>query len=671
MLNTDFQAMKKTGSIGKILERISVKSLNLGTSFPMFKKCVVMRPRTGDIAEGDRLDFAVDIEYHGRPSVTVRADLAWGKTATINLTISELSGRMKFSFLHFPEPHWSMSFFEEPTINFEVESVFEGATVPQLSSLIVNQIKRVIRKRHTLPASRMRYKPFFSMPEDVPELNVNIGGLPLQEGVVKLKVCGARQLRYTRTGSHLFCVVSLNDLEESDDDRAAQRKKASQKQTQSLQVEVKLDDVSSGGAIADLGLVFAAQTSKKTDAPCRVAALLEGSPLQHTTLEIGDVIDQINGVPITSRKQALRLISKAGALIQFSATREVFIDSAVNDGIESEAAKTKRTQLVAVSESPQWNTTVEIPVTGAHRKLFVRIFDRKLHSNGKKIGKDFLIACTEVKLEALALFCVTHKASMREKFPLRATRDASAMIIGSLELQADFTPAGVATSPYMTPSDAGAGTGSDDGSAAHQSSGNTAKPASSSAYNSLQGTPAGSPTLRRRNVGGSANRGTNGSSSSSSSVGRGGGGGGGEGGSRNRSSSRSGNGSNTPDGGGGDGGGNSGNGGGFLDKLEGIFGGGNSNSNGNGSNGGGVGSELFTDLPNAERRMELDELMVTVQTQIDLESETRTELERQLDAADSNDVRLRLEANIKCSDERMSLLANRMLRVMSAVQTID
>ena len=80
---------------------------------------------------------------------------------------------------------------------------------------------------------------------------------------------------------------------------------------------------------------------------------------------------------------------------------------------------------------------------------------------------------------------------------------------------------------------------------------------------------------------------------------------------------------------------------------------------------------MFTDLPNAERRMELDELMVTVQTQIDLESETRTELERQLDAADSNDVRLRLEANIKCSDERMSLLANRMLRVMSAVQTID
>ena len=31
----------------------------------------------------------------------------------------------------------------------------------------------------------------------------------------------------------------------------------------------------------------------------------------------------------------------------------------------------------------------------------------------------------------------------------------------------------------------------------------------------------------------------------------------------------------------------------------------------------------------------------------------------------------RLEDNIKCSDERMSLLANRMLRVLSAVQTLD
>lgn len=672
--------MKNNTSVGKILERISVKSLNLGTSFPVFRKCSVMRPRTGDIGDGGSLDFAVDLEYHGRPSVTVRADLAWGKTATINLTIAELSGRMKISFKHFPQPHWSMSFVEEPTIQFEVESVFEGATVPQLSSLIVNQIKRVIRKRHTLPSARVRYKPFFSMPEDVPELNVNIGGLPLQEGMVKLKVCGARQLRYTRTGSHLFCVVSLNDVEESDDDRAERKGKESRRQTRSLQIEVELDEEKGG---ADLGLVFAAQASKKTDAACRVAALLPGSPLNHTTLEIGDVIDQINGVPVTSRKQALRLILKAGALIQFSATRDVIVDPAVNDGIESEAVKTKRTPLVAVSDAPQWNTTVDIPVTGAHRNLFVRIYDRKLHSNGKKIGKDFLIACTEVKLEPMALFCVTHKTSMREKYPLRATRNPAAMIIGSLELQVDFTPAGVATSSYMStalPESASASATNGAGGAGglNSSPNSVSSFKENSAYSSLQGTPAGSPALRRRNVGNSSsssNRGKSngggnggGGDSGGSSSGKMNGSGGDGSGNRNRSLTKSGSSDSSILSGGGGGGG------GFLDKLEGLFGGGGSSISGGGGGGAGnsgVGSELFTDLPNAERRVELDEMMVTVQTQIDLESETRTELERQLDAADSADVCARLEANIKCSDERMSLLANRMLRVMSAVQSID
>lgn len=46
-----------------------------------------------------------------------------------------------------------------------------------------------------------------------------------------------------------------------------------------------------------------------------------------------------------------------------------------------------------------------------------------------------------------------------------------------------------------------------------------------------------------------------------------------------------------------------------------------------------VGSELFKDLPLEQRRIELNQLMTNVQTQIDLESETRSDLERQLDEA--------------------------------------
>jgi hypothetical protein len=84
-----------------------------------------------------------------------------------------------------------------------------------------------------------------------------------------------------------------------------------------------------------------------------------------------------------------------------------------------------------------------------------------------------------------------------------------------------------------------------------------------------------------------------------------------------------------------------------------------------------VGSDLFGDLPAEERMVELDQLMATVQNQIDLESETRTEFERQLEESDDIEARDRFEANIALSDERMSLLASRMLKAMSAVRTID
>jgi hypothetical protein len=127
-----------------------------------------------------------------------------------------------------------------------------------------------------------------------------------------------------------------------------------------------------------------------------------------------------------------------------------------------------------------------------------------------------------------------------------------------------------------------------------------------------------------------------------------------------------------------------------IDRLkeglkESISSGGTSSSGGGGTNspggsiGGGhrlgddsaIGSELFQDLPIEERKMELGELMMTVQTQIDLESDTRTELERQLDHAESVLVQARLETSIASSDERMSLLASRMLRVMSALQSSE
>jgi hypothetical protein len=49
-----------------------------------------------------------------------------------------------------------------------VDSNFEGKTLPKLTSFLQNQIRKTIKKKHTLPRYKVRYKPFFvkEQPQD-------------------------------------------------------------------------------------------------------------------------------------------------------------------------------------------------------------------------------------------------------------------------------------------------------------------------------------------------------------------------------------------------------------------------------------------------------------------------------------------------------------------------
>ena len=49
-----------------------------------------------------------------------------------------------------------------PTPHPQVDTQSHGRNLPQIPNLFVEQIKRVLRKRHTLPYYKIRYKPFFA-----------------------------------------------------------------------------------------------------------------------------------------------------------------------------------------------------------------------------------------------------------------------------------------------------------------------------------------------------------------------------------------------------------------------------------------------------------------------------------------------------------------------------
>lgn len=78
------------------------------------------------------------------------------------ITVKRLAGKARLQFTRVPYTHWSLSFYTEPILELDVQSHFQGRQLqPQIISLITSQIRRAVRRKHTLPRYKMRYKPFF------------------------------------------------------------------------------------------------------------------------------------------------------------------------------------------------------------------------------------------------------------------------------------------------------------------------------------------------------------------------------------------------------------------------------------------------------------------------------------------------------------------------------
>ncbi|KAF7253423.1 PDZ domain-containing protein 8 [Varanus komodoensis] len=156
-IKVEFEELLQTKMTGKVLEGLSLRDVSLGNVIPFFKNIKILRPVTCS-EEGcpEELDFEVDVEYNGGFHLAIDADLVFGKSAYLFAKISRVVGRLRLVFTRLPFTHWSFTFVDEPVIDLEVKSQFEGRPLPQLTSIIVSQFKKVIRRKHTLPHYKIR-----------------------------------------------------------------------------------------------------------------------------------------------------------------------------------------------------------------------------------------------------------------------------------------------------------------------------------------------------------------------------------------------------------------------------------------------------------------------------------------------------------------------------------
>ncbi|XP_030058498.1 PDZ domain-containing protein 8 isoform X2 [Microcaecilia unicolor] len=256
-IKVELEELLQTRTAGRLLEGLSLRDVSLGEALPVFRS---VRPLAGPAPE--ELAFELEVEYNGGFHLAIDVELVFGKSAYLFVRLSRVLGRLRLLFARLPFTHWSFAFLDDPLIDFEVKSQFEGRPMPQLTSIIVNQLKKVIKRKHTLP----NYK-------------------------IRLLIFGS----YERETS-VHCTLELG----------------SSLWKEKTRTSIKLAELIKGNS-QSVGLTFRQVQASDGDAGhVSIETVTPNSPAAIADLQKGDRIIAIGGIKVTSSVQILKLIKQAG-----------------------------------------------------------------------------------------------------------------------------------------------------------------------------------------------------------------------------------------------------------------------------------------------------------------------------------------------------------------------
>ncbi|KAM7285627.1 PDZ domain-containing protein 8 [Ixodes scapularis] len=245
------------------------------------------------------LDIFCSVDYAGGFSLAVDAELIIGGLAGLAIKVNHFSGKGRVQFARKPYTHWSFAFYEEPRVIITVESSIQGQNFPQIANIITGQIRRVLRSKHTLPSYRIKFKPFFL----VPELRTSP---PQQEkvsmgGTLEITVVECSRLVLCEGSFQLYCMLSVEDSQWINLDKVVG--------TPWIPIELEVVKTKT----QPLGVEFKQKLIEGKYRECVVVdTIAPNSPFVLGGLLEGDVVLSVKDHDVTDAKEAFRLLSKAG-----------------------------------------------------------------------------------------------------------------------------------------------------------------------------------------------------------------------------------------------------------------------------------------------------------------------------------------------------------------------
>uniref|UniRef100_A0A5S6R016 Phorbol-ester/DAG-type domain-containing protein n=1 Tax=Trichuris muris TaxID=70415 RepID=A0A5S6R016_TRIMR len=329
-LKIEFCELLSHFAASRLLQDIRIVSLDVGCHLPVVKSSQVCNVQlSADEDSFEELELLLDIDYHGGFELVLNLVSIIDTGACLRVKVSRISGEVRLRFTRNPFTHWSFTFTQEPRIDFDIDSKLRKRHLPQLVPLIINQFRRMFRKKHVLPAYRIRFEPFFSNPLYQPVsfassewlrekiggclvvtsvhcTRLNIGDLPLGHSEMFLRFSISEKWVSVHASSDLPFALVLRLRKES----------------------------------AEVGTGILFRRSRPLKKAARSVEILEvspDSPAARCGLKPGDVLLSINNVIVRSDRQAIKLLS--GNVAEYDLLVERILHDDTEDDGESVSAR--------------------------------------------------------------------------------------------------------------------------------------------------------------------------------------------------------------------------------------------------------------------------------------------------------------------------------------------
>nr|XP_012225890.1 PREDICTED: LOW QUALITY PROTEIN: PDZ domain-containing protein 8 [Linepithema humile] len=310
-LNNEFKELLTQSTTAKLLDSVKLRDLNLGTQFPTIKGLEVADSKIdADTGLLESLDLALDLHYSGNFQLSIDVKMLLGKTAYMALQVKRVSGKARLQFTRVPYTHWSLSFYSDPILELEVQSQFQGRQLqPQIISIITSQIRKAVKRKHTLPRYKMRYKPFFRRLNDEAVDLSEVASTQLTPGYLEVVLLEISRLNLApitfnsedgMSQVEVYCTISVDSTPWI-------------YLTQYSGVPyMVLDLIISKTGSQQLGVVFKQEVVPEIGQMCvLVETIVSGSPAAIAEMRKGDILVAVDGKKVSSMNQVAKFVKSA------------------------------------------------------------------------------------------------------------------------------------------------------------------------------------------------------------------------------------------------------------------------------------------------------------------------------------------------------------------------